>query len=319
MPEISIIIPVFNVEQYLKQCLDSIVSQDCSSIEVILIDDGSTDGSATLCKDYANTYNYIKFLRKENGGVSSARNMGLQHAKGEYVAFIDSDDWVESTYIETLLSCIHEKQPSDIVFFGEHIIQNGQCLTLLPQATKSLERSSVEEAIFQLRYGGERDVFGWTWDKIFRADIIREHHIEFHEDVKFREDELFTFEFCRYITTLQVIPAAIYNYRVREKGLTGQNISANDYLPSSISLENCLAYYQHEGIREYMIHSITSYRALHIFRKCSLSQVKGALKEYVLLTKRLPQPGKNCPIQHLTQYVQKNFWIGYFYCLIRKL
>ena len=103
MPEISIIIPVFNVEQYLKQCLDSIVSQDCSSIEVILIDDGSTDGSATLCKDYANTYKYIKFLRKENGGVSSARNMGLQHAKGEYVAFIDSDDWVESTYIETLL------------------------------------------------------------------------------------------------------------------------------------------------------------------------------------------------------------------------
>ena len=121
MPEISIIIPVFNVEQYLKQCLDSIVSQDCSSIEVILIDDGSTDGSATLCKDYANTYNYIKFLHKENGGVSSARNMGLQHAKGEYVAFIDSDDYVTPDYLESLYKLLNHSQ-ADVAQCGHYIV-----------------------------------------------------------------------------------------------------------------------------------------------------------------------------------------------------
>ena len=180
-------------------------------------------------------------------------------------------------------------------------------------------RQAVENEIYTLRYAGERDVFGWTWDKIFKADIIRKWHIRFLEDVGFREDELFTFEFCRHIMSLQTIDLPLYNYRISNSGLTIKGMRPTDYLPSSISLENSLSYFKHEGIRENMLHSITSYRALHIYKQCSISQIKIALKEYKQLTIRHPQSGTRCPIQHLTLYLRKGFIFAYLYCLIRKL
>ena len=116
MKKVSIIIPIYNVEEYLSQCLDSIVNQTYSNLEVILINDGSTDNCLEICNKYINKYNW-KLINKKNGGLSSARNAGLKEFTGDYVYFIDSDDWVESTM---LLECIQEIEKSgvDILLFG---------------------------------------------------------------------------------------------------------------------------------------------------------------------------------------------------------
>ena len=105
---ISVIVPVYNMEKYLARCVDSLLSQTMKDFEILLIDDGSTDGSASICKEYAARDNRIRYIKKKNGGLSDARNVALEHAKGEFVTFIDSDDFVHGTYLEYLLSLILE-------------------------------------------------------------------------------------------------------------------------------------------------------------------------------------------------------------------
>ena len=320
MPRLSVIIPVYNAELSLGACLDSLLCQDSQNYEIVLVNDGSTDRSRTICEDYARRYNNIMVIHQENGGVSSARNKGLDAAKGDFISFVDADDRVTSDYLSVLLSYAQQDQAADILFFGMNVFQKGKPTEVVSLKDAYSEgRTAVEESIYTLRYGGERDVFGWTCDKMIRADIIRRHHIRFPENVHFREDELFTFDFCRHVSSLRVVSTPLYNYLLGDNGLTGRGMQPTDFLPSSIALENCLPYYQHEGIREHMLHSITSYRALHIYKKCPLCQVKQELEDYRQLTDRLPQPGKECPVQHLTQYLQKGFWMAYLYCLIRKL
>ena len=102
MPKISVIVPVYNVEKYLHRCVDSILAQTFTDFELLLINDGSKDSSGVICDEYAAKDSRVLVFHKENGGVSSARNMGLDNAKGEWISFVDSDDWVEKEYLETL-------------------------------------------------------------------------------------------------------------------------------------------------------------------------------------------------------------------------
>ena len=106
---ISIVIPIYNVENYLRQCLDSIVAQTYQNFECLLINDGSPDHSADICREYVSKDSRFRYFEKENGGVSSARNLGLEHSKGEYITFIDSDDWVDSDYLEVLYTTLLEE------------------------------------------------------------------------------------------------------------------------------------------------------------------------------------------------------------------
>ena len=101
---ISIIIPIYDVESYLRKCLDSIIEQSFPYFELLLINDGSTDASAQICQEYVEKDDRIRYFEKENGGVSSARNFGIKHSRGEYITFIDSDDWVEPNYLEIFIS-----------------------------------------------------------------------------------------------------------------------------------------------------------------------------------------------------------------------
>ena len=106
---ISIIIPIYNVESYLRKCLDSIIEQSFPYFELLLINDGSTDASTQICQEYVEKDDRIRYFEKENGGVSSARNFGIKHSRGEYITFIDSDDWIEPNYLEILYKTIKER------------------------------------------------------------------------------------------------------------------------------------------------------------------------------------------------------------------
>ena len=127
-PLVSIIVPIYKVEPYLRRCLDSIVNQSYTNLEIILVDDGSPDNCPQICDEYASKDNRIKVIHKKNGGLSDARNAGLDICKGEYISFVDSDDWVDEKYIETLLDLAikenvdiaigeHEKKIRDSAFF----------------------------------------------------------------------------------------------------------------------------------------------------------------------------------------------------------
>src|SRR5690606_39722826 len=102
IPKVSIIVPIFNVEKYLKRCIDSLINQSYKKIEIILINDGSEDNSATICKQYAATYQQIVYIEQENQGLSGARNTGIKNSTGEYILFVDSDDYIELDAVEIL-------------------------------------------------------------------------------------------------------------------------------------------------------------------------------------------------------------------------
>lgn len=116
MPKVSVIIPVYNAEKYLRKCLDSVLAQSFADFEVLLINDGSTDGSGKICDDYAQKDARVKVFHKENGGVSSARNLGLDNATGDWIVFVDSDDYVEKNYFEVINNNL--SQEIDVLVFS---------------------------------------------------------------------------------------------------------------------------------------------------------------------------------------------------------
>ena len=122
---ISVIVPVYNVEKYLRACLESIVNQTYRDLEIILVDDGSTDSSGIICGEYAEKDARVKVIHKENGGASSARNAGLNIAQGEYITFVDSDDTIELDMIDCLLSSVRE---ADVVICKARIVREGEIL-----------------------------------------------------------------------------------------------------------------------------------------------------------------------------------------------
>lgn len=316
MPAFSIIVPVYNAELYLQQCLNSIVEQTYSDFEVILIDDGSTDNSARICKDMAERDSRFIYQRKGNGGVSSARNVGLTLAKGDWISFVDADDYVMPDYLQTFANT---SPKADITFFGELSINiKGEDSTKVPKPIFCSSRKDVEQAIYELRCGELGDVFGWTWDKFFRRDIIANNSIRFLETVSFREDEIFTLEYCRYVSSLRIIDKVLYTYRIHDSGLTNRGLKKSDLLPSSLEFEKSLPYYSHPRLREHLIATMTDYRAMDIYASPLRCMIR-KLRDYKCLTERFPQPNIERKTNHLTQYLHKAYWMGVLYCLIRRL
>lgn len=226
MPLFSIIIPVYNCESFLKKCLDSILSQTFLDWEAILIDDGSPDNSGKICDHYVEKDNRIKCIHKQNGGVSSARNLGLDKATGDYITFIDADDYVLPSYLERLAS----KPKYDIVFSGlqrfgaENIKMFGfeekeyaTIADLLEDYLKTLEETG-------LTLGG----LNFICSKALRRSIIAEHKLRFNENMIYGEDTCFIFDFLKYSRNAAQVkgndyfyytPATSHSYRFTIDGL----------------------------------------------------------------------------------------------------
>ena len=179
-PLISIIIPIYKVEPYLRRCLDSVVNQTYTNLEIILIDDGSPDGCPQICDEYAAKDNRIVVIHKKNGGLSEARNTGLDICKGEYVTFIDSDDWAKKNYIETLLD-IAAKENADIAI-GENIKTDG-----IPQSQNKkniLKTFSPQKVLLELFKKGNV-AFVVSWGKLYRKELFSSLRFpvgKYHED-----------------------------------------------------------------------------------------------------------------------------------------
>lgn len=185
---ISVIVPVYKVEKYLSRCIDSIIAQTYKNLEIFLIDDGSPDKSGRICDEYAKKDHRIRVLHKPNGGVSSARNLGLKEAKGEYIGFVDSDDYIAPQMYEVLINNI-EKYDADISICGfSQEDQNGVFHRYWQESiTETFDTVQQIDNLLSNRYYRCS-----IWDRIFKRKTLE--NVFFHDDIKIYEDMLFDYE-----------------------------------------------------------------------------------------------------------------------------
>lgn len=214
---ISIIVPVYNAEQYLHRCIDSILAQSYTDFELLLIDDGSKDASGDICDEYAAKDTRVRVFHKENGGVSSARNLGLDNAQGEYITFCDADDHVSEDWLAAYSEAIASNV--DLAIQGYYAIDGNNTVEkqLQPHSGNSIE--AKRQLITSLMSQG---MYGYLWVKLFRRAIIEEHAIHFDTQSTFREDEQFFSEYLEYTSSFiytervgyyYIVPPASKSYR----------------------------------------------------------------------------------------------------------
>ena len=203
MPKISVIVPVYNTEQYLHRCIDSILAQTFPDFELLLIDDGSKDNSGRICDEYAAKDSRIRVFHKENGGVSSARNLGLDTAQGEWIAFVDSDDWLKDRYLDAFISkCVNNTQIiiQSIEIVGKH--SKEVSIPFLPSI------DFLDTIAFMSRYG----CLGHTPTKLFKKSIIDDINLRFNLNYTFCEDEHFVLMYLSRISHIVVVKEKNYFY-----------------------------------------------------------------------------------------------------------
>ena len=201
---VSVIVPVYNVESYLSKCVESIKDQSYTNIEIVLVDDGSTDSSGNLCDEFAKSDGRIKVFHKVNGGVSSARNLGIDVCHGEYITFIDSDDWVEQNYIEVLLNEI-QTDANQLVFCKYDIFANGN---FKPGYLK------IDGEFTKNTYDFKKTAHGRVWGAICSRKMIGE--LRFDENLAIGEDALFFAEVILKTPFVKIISDVLYHYVERD-------------------------------------------------------------------------------------------------------
>ena len=237
-PSISIIVPVYNAEKTLNRCVDSILSQTFQDWELLLIDDGSTDRSGEFCDKYASKDQRIKVFHKTNSGVSSARNIGLDYAKGEWVVFVDADDFVKEPYLTHLLE--HSQKQVDLVIsYAE--IHDGNDIRKESYPSKLVDDTNFESMFI------ENDMHWHTspWSKLYKRSIIEKHHLRFCEGMHIGEDAVFLYSYMLYSNKIYISPDTDYYYFSYTPGSLTKRIN-------SLASET-LAYDQIQAIVESLI------------------------------------------------------------------
>ena len=207
MPLISIIIPIYNAEKYLNKCLQSIISQTFQDFEVILINDGSTDCSYDACQVFAKKDKRFTLLTQTNSGASSARNRGIEMAKGKWITFVDADDYIEANYIERLCKNITDEKT--LIIQGlKQVNSKGEEIKMIEFEDTILTNTEIQKAF------DEKEIFeyGYTVAKLYNHEIIDRQNIRFNEQISYSEDMLFMLEYILNCNTIKFISGASYNY-----------------------------------------------------------------------------------------------------------
>lgn len=188
---VSIVVPIYNVEKYLYRCVDSILNQSYQNLEVILVDDGSPDNCGKICDEYAVKDSRVKVIHKYNGGLSDARNYGLNYASGQYIIFIDSDDYIEKQLVERALGEI-EKQDADVViwgYFADFVDDNESLIDSQKRVPKKQVYDSKDSS-FKV-YSDLVGFIGYAWNKMYRTDYLKTNNFKFEKGLSLVEDIVF--------------------------------------------------------------------------------------------------------------------------------
>ena len=236
MPKVSVIVPFYNVEGYIEKCLDTLVNQTLEDIEIILVNDGSKDNSILIAKKFLEKYpKKIVYLEKENGGLSDARNFGIPYAKGEYIAFLDSDDYVEKNMYEEMYN-LAKKENSDMVqcnFYWEYIDKNKKKIGDMQKY------SNKKELITKGRVE--------AWNKLIKREILENEEIRFPKGLRY-EDVEFTYKLAPYLEKVSFIDKPFIHYIQRQNSISN---SQNERTAEIFDiLDNVIKYYKEKNIYE---------------------------------------------------------------------
>lgn len=204
MIKISLLIPVYNVEHYLRRCLDSILSQQVDGIEILLGNDGSKDGSVSICDEYAKQFSNVKVFHNDNMGAGAERNFLIDKAQGKYIWFVDADDYIEDGTISSILTKAENNPDSDMVTMTFCMVdaegRKGE-LWDVPESERNLMgKEALQKGLFT----------GYIWEKLYRRDFLNEHHIRFHEELTNQED--LVFNIWALSKCKQIYQSAVFGY-----------------------------------------------------------------------------------------------------------
>ena len=222
-PKISVIVPVYKAEAYLRRCVDSILAQTFQDFEVLLIDDGSPDRSGEICDEYARKDRRVRVFHKENGGVSSARNVGLDNARGEWISFVDSDDWLDSSFFDHLLTCALIKNVNAVLSNFKREIRPNKFIIDCKIGENILVdiNSIIMCSIFR----------GQVFNYLFKKTLIEQNSIHFYDNIRYAEDVLFIIQYLSSIQCIYYTDTAYYNYN-------SYNFSATSFIPQCYNLNH---------------------------------------------------------------------------------
>jgi len=279
---ISVIIPVYNVEPYLKKCLDSVVTQTYKEIEIILVDDGSTDGSGPICDEYAAQDKRIRVIHKRNGGLSDARNVGLDRCSGRYVTFIDSDDYVASDYVERLYRILVEYNADIAVcdyfeFYGDEPVQT-------PEKGEKIIVFDKLQALEQL-YGKYSTQLTVAWSKLYKTELFKDLRFpvgKVHEDMFMAHRVLYKSHIVVFTTKQS------YFYRRRKGSITNRRFTSKNRLDAISALKERVNFFMENNLR-------------HLKEKACANLLSYALESYIL-AKNVDKNAWICSAGHSMKY-----------------
>ena len=241
--KISVIIPVYKVEKYLNRCVESVINQTHKNLEIILVDDGSPDNCPVLCDEWAKKDKRIIAVHKENGGVSSARNKGLEHATGEFIQFVDSDDYIESTFCEELINCF--KDDVDLVVSGFTIVDDDKNVKITSEETRdATEILSSCDSFMSYLTSGYNDM---PVNKLYRKNLITK---QFLEGLPLGEDRIFNLDYLLNVKNKIIISSAkgyVYEFN---QGSACHKTRDDFYEILSVSLQ---------ALKEFLINKFNTY------------------------------------------------------------
>ena len=235
---VSIIVPIYKVEQYLERCINSIINQTYKNLEIILVDDGSPDGCPKICDEYAKKDNRIKVIHKKNGGVSSARNVGLNNSTGKYITFIDSDDCVDKSHIQYLYEAI-KKYNADIACCGFIDCYEGsekKVVRCPHKKYKLLNQTQILKNYYD-KYCG---IFTVPWDKLYLSSIFKD--LSYDENMAQNEDSNILMNIVSKTNKLVLVPHSPYFYLKRQQSLANSAVNQKRVNSLVILCENRVSY-----------------------------------------------------------------------------
>lgn len=308
--KVSIIVPVYNVENYLEKCLKSLVEQTLEDLEIIIVNDGSTDKSQKIIDKYAKKYSNIISIEKENGGVSEARNLGLKKAKGEYIGFLDSDDWVDKNMYKKLYQKA-KSEDFDIVACDTYAVYPDK----LEKISSNIRHDNVSNKELMI------DAYAVIWNKIYKKDLIK--GITFKKGMNFCEDVEFLYMVYSKVKKVGVIHEPLHNYLQREGSLT--YVYDKKLYKLIEAMDDIIEYYKKNKIfeeyKDELEYTYARYLYATFLKRIAKTKNKEEFKKAVNIViekvnKEFPNYKKN---SYLKELKPKNLYIKNFNKLLSKM
>lgn len=283
-PLVSIIVPVYNAEEYIKKCIDSILKQTYEKFELFLINDGSTDNSGKICEILSENDKRIKYIVTKNCGASHARNIGLNYSSGELIWFIDADDWIDYQALENLIS----EMTDDILFFGfKKVRQNNinKCKITNESIFHIADIDNCLSYLFTTKGAGA--FLGFTCNKLFRNDIIIHNKIKFNENLIYKEDEVFTLEYCKYVKSIGISSLCPYYYRILCDSVSHSKSIKRNMFQLAESIDNIITTIPNYPIlRKVLINANKGYYIMSIIENIDNEQTSQIINKCINFNKK---------------------------------